>query len=51
MKALNLVNKIKGKINLMMMVIHQMMPKIKFMTLSKLKRKSKLKTTLKMIKM
>ena len=36
-KALNQVNKINGKINLMMTVIHQVMPKIKFTTASKLK--------------
>ena len=29
-KALNQMNKIKGKINLKMVVIHQMMPKVKF---------------------
>ena len=56
MKALNLVNKIKGKIDLEMVVIHQVMPKIefslpiKFKIKSKLKIKNKLKTALKMIK-
>jgi hypothetical protein len=50
-KALNQVNKIKGKINPMMMVVHQMMPKIKFKTPSKLKIKSKFKTVLKVIMM
>ena len=49
-KALNLMNKIKGKINLKMVVIHQMMPKVKFSPSSKFKIKDKLKTTLKMIK-
>ena len=53
MKALNPMNKIKGKINSMEMVMHQMMPKIKFMPPSSLKIKSylkvksKLKTVLK----
>ena len=53
MKVLNPMNKIKGKINLVEMVMHRMMPKIKFMPpsllmiKSKLKVKSKLKTVLK----
>ena len=56
-KALNLMNKIKGKINLKMVAIHQMMPKVKFSPsskfkiMSKLKIKNKLKTALKMIKL
>ena len=41
-KALNQVIKIKGKINLKMMVMHQMMPKIKITTPSKLKIKGNL---------
>ena len=51
------MNKIKGKINLKMVVNHQVMPKIKFLPpskfkiKSKLKIKNKLKTTLKMIKL
>ena len=55
-KALNLVNKTKGKINPKMVVNHQMMPKVKFSPsskfkiMSKLKVKNKLMTTLKMIK-
>ncbi|SPT21075.1 unnamed protein product [Triticum aestivum] len=55
-KALNLMNKTKGKINLKMVVNHQMMPKVKFSPSSKfkikskLKIKNKLKTALKMIK-
>ena len=55
-KALNLVNKTKGKINLKMVVNLQMMPKVKFSPsskfkiMSKLKIKNKLKTALKMIK-
>ena len=55
-KTLNQVNKIKGKINLMMVVSHQVMPKVKFSLPSKfkikikLKIKNKLMTTLKMIK-
>ena len=57
LKALNQMNKIKGKINLKMVVIHQVMPKVKFLPpskfkiKSKLKIKNKLKTTLKMIKL
>ena len=56
-KALNLVNKTKGKINLKMVMIHQMMPKVKFSPsskfkiMSKLKINNKLKTTLKIIKL
>ena len=56
-KALNLVNEIKGKINLKMVANHQMMPKVKFDSLSKfkikskLKNKNKLKTALKMNKL
>ena len=56
-KALNLMNKIKGKINLKMVLNHQVMPKVKFFLpskfkiKSKLKTKNKLKTTLKMIKL
>ena len=42
-KALNLVNKTKGKITLKMVVNHRMMPKVKFSPSSKLKIKSKLK--------
>ena len=55
-KALNQVKKIKGKINLKMMVSHQVIPKVKFSLSSKckikskLKIKNKLKTALKMIK-
>ena len=55
-KALNQVNKIKGKSNLKMVVSHQVMPKVefslpsKFKIKSKLKIKNKLKTVLKMIK-
>ena len=50
-KSLNLMNKIKGKVNLKMVGIHQMMPKVKFLPSSKFKIKNKLKTTLKMIKL
>ena len=56
-KALNHVNKIKGKINLKMVVSHQVMPKVKFFLSSKfkikskLKIKNKLKTALKMVKL
>ena len=50
-KALNHVNKIKGKINLKMVANHQVMPKVKFFPPSKFKIKSKLKTTLNMIKL
>ena len=50
MNALNLMNKIKGKINPMEVVMCQMMPKIKFMPPSPLKVKSKLKTVLNMCK-
>ena len=46
-KALNLMSNIKGKINPVEMVMHQMMPKIKFMPPTLLKIKSKLKTVLK----
>ena len=55
-KALNLMNKTKGKINLKMVVNLHMMPKVKFSPsskfkiMSKLKIKNKLKTMLKMIK-
>mgnify|MGYP005826370003 CR=1 FL=1 len=55
-KALNQVNKIKGKINLNMVVIHQVLPKVKllppslFKIKSNLKIKNKLLPTLKMIK-
>ena len=49
-KALNLVNKTKGKINLKMVMIHQTMPNVKFSPSSKFKIKDKLKTPLKMIK-
>ena len=55
-KALSFMNKTKGKINLKMVVSHQVMPKVKFSLSSKfkikskLKRKNKLKTTLKTIK-
>ena len=54
--ALNHVNKIKGKINLKMVVSHQVMPKVEFSLPSKfkmkikLKIKNKLKMALKMIK-
>ena len=34
-KALNQMNKIKGKINLKMVVDHQVMPKVKYFLLSK----------------
>ena len=56
-KALNHMNKIEGKINLKMVVSHQVMPKVefslpsKFKIKSKLKIKNKLKTALKMIKL
>ena len=56
-KALNLGNKTKGKINYKMVVNLQMIPKVKFSPsskfkiTSKLKIKNKLKTTLKMIKL
>ena len=52
-KALNQVNKIKGKINLKMVVNHQVMPKVKFPLPSKIKIKikNKLMTTVKMIKL
>ncbi|SPT16180.1 unnamed protein product [Triticum aestivum] len=55
-KALNLLNKTKGKSNLKMVLNHQVMPKVKFSPPSKfkiksiLKNKNKLKTMLKMIK-
>ena len=49
-KALNLVNKMKGKINLKMVGNHQVIPKVKFSLSSKFKIKNKLKTALKMIK-
>ena len=55
-KALNLMNKTKGKIYLKMVLNHQVMPKVKFSPprkfkiKSKLKIKNKLKTMLKMIK-
>ena len=55
-KALNLENKIKGKVNLKMVLKHQVMPKVKFSPPSKfkiksmLKIKNKLKMMLKMIK-
>ena len=55
-KALNPMIKIKGKINLKIVLSHQVMPKVKFSlssefkTTSMLKIKNKLKTTLKMIK-
>ena len=42
-KALNLVNKTKGKINLKMVSNRQAMPKVKFYHPSKFKIKSKLK--------
>ena len=42
-KALNLMNKTKGKINLKMVVNLQVMPKVKFSLPSKFKIKSKLK--------
>ena len=50
-KALNQMNKIKGKINLKMVVNHHMMPKVKVSPSSKFKIMRKLKTTLKMIKL
>ena len=50
-KALNQMNKIKGKINLKMVLNHQVMPKVKFSPPSKFKNKNKLNTTLKMIKL
>ena len=49
-KALNLGNKTKGKINHKMVVNLHMMPKVKFFPSSKFKIKNKLKTTLNMIK-
>ena len=49
-KAINQVNKIKGKINLKIVVSHQVMPKVEFCLSSTFKIKNKLKTTLKMIK-
>ena len=49
-KALNLVNKTKGKITLKTVLTHQVMPKVKFSPPSKFKNKNKPKTTLKMIK-
>ena len=49
-KALNLMNKTKGKIMLKTVLTHQVMPKVKFSPPSKLKNKNKPKTTLKMIK-
>ena len=49
-KALNQMNKIKGKINLKMVMIHQVMPKVKFSAPSKFKIKNKFMTMLKMIK-
>ena len=45
------MNKIKGKINLKMVVNQQVMPDVKFSLSSKFKIKNKLKTTLKMIKL
>ena len=52
-KELNQMNKIKGKINLKMVVSHQVMPKVDFSLPSKFKIKSKLKikNKLKMIKL
>ena len=50
-KALNLMNKTKGKIMLKTVLTHQVMPKVKFSPPSKFKIKNKLKTTLKMIKL
>jgi hypothetical protein len=55
-KALNLMNKTKGKIMLKTVETHQVMPKVKFSPPSKFKIKSlleikiKVKTALKMIK-
>ena len=55
-KALDLMNKTKGNINLKTVLNHQVMPKVKFSPPSKfkikikLKIKNKLKTTLNMIK-
>ena len=51
-KALNIMNKTKGKVNLKMVLDHQVMPKVKFSPPSKFKFKikNKLKTALKMIK-
>ena len=49
-KALNLMNKTKGKIILKTVLTHQVMPKVKFSPPSKFKIKNKLKTALKMIK-
>ena len=49
LQTLLLVSKIKDKINQeLMMVLHQMMPKIKLMMWSKLKKLSKLKIIVKM---
>ena len=50
MKALLQPNKIKVKINLVMVVVHQMMIKIMFMTKGKLKMMSKLMVELKLPK-
>ena len=49
-KALNLMNMTKGKINLKTVLSHQVMPKVKFSDPSKFKIKNKPMTTLKMIK-
>lgn len=50
-KALNQENKLNGKINSIMVMTHLVMPKIKFMTVSKVKLRSKLEPTLKSLKM
>ena len=49
-KALNLMNKTKGKIILNTVLTHQVMPKVKFSPPSKFKIKNKFMTVLKMIK-
>jgi hypothetical protein len=50
-KALLQVNKIDDKINPMMVMLYQMISKIKLMTVSKLKMMRKLKMMLKLLKM
>ena len=49
-KALNLMNKTKGKIILKTVLTHQVMPKVKFSPPSKFKIKNKFMMALKMIK-
>ena len=50
-KSLNQMNKIKGKMNLKMVVIHQVMPKVNFLPLSMFKIKSKHKIKKKLMTM